>query len=327
MSDDIQVAEPRAIQPAAQFGELSVQGVVDRKRKILEVMEAVMKPDQHYGLIPGCGPKPTLFKAGAEVLATTFGLAPRFVIVRTDLPNGHREYQVTCTLAHIATGANCGEGVGCCSTMESKYRWRGGGRKCPKCGKETIIKGKEEFGGGWLCFAKKGGCGAKWPNGAAEIEKQEVGKIENPDIADQYNTCLKMAKKRAQVDATLTVAGASDLLTQDLEDLPPASVPVVAQPSPTVARSASRERNPGSEPDHRFDDLPGPADDPEAPTGFNRAGTLRDIKRFMDPAIGGGRGEVIRLVKSLGLTGGSPDDLSDSDLDKLWNAIPALSGK
>jgi hypothetical protein len=37
-----------------------------------------------------------------------------------------------------------------------------------------------------------------------------------------------MAKKRAQVDCTLTATGASDLLSQDLEDLPPGSQPEYA---------------------------------------------------------------------------------------------------
>lgn len=205
------------------LGEMTVQAVVDRKRKIVEVMEAVMKDGEHYGRIPGCGPKPTLLKAGAEVLAMTFGFSPTFKVDRTDLPNGHREYHVTCTLTHIATGAVVSEGVGCGSTMESKHRWRGGARTCPECGKAAIIKGKAEFGGGWLCFGKKGGCGAKWREGDDAIEGQSTDRVENPDPADQYNTVLKMAKKRAQVDCTLTACGASDLLSQDLEDLPPGS--------------------------------------------------------------------------------------------------------
>jgi hypothetical protein len=203
----------------AQFGEMSVEAVVDRKRKIQQVLKAVMIEGEHYGKIPGCGDKPALFKAGAEVLATTFGLAPRFKIVRTDLPNSHREYEVTCTLRHIASQFDVGEGVGAATTMESKHRWRGSGRKCPECGQAAIIKGSAQYGGGWLCFAKKGGCGAKWKEGDPAIEKQDTGRIENPDPADQYNTVLKMAKKRAQVDATLTAVGASDILTQDLDDL------------------------------------------------------------------------------------------------------------
>src|SRR5690606_20050355 len=39
---------------------------------------------------------------------------------------------------------------------------------------------------------------------------------------DKYmlgNTCLKMDKKRAQVDAALTIVSLSDIFTQDLEDM------------------------------------------------------------------------------------------------------------
>jgi hypothetical protein len=45
-------------------------------------------------------------------------------------------------------------------------------------------------------------------------------KIENEDIADVYNTVLKMAKKRAYIDGILSSTGASDIFTQDFEELP-----------------------------------------------------------------------------------------------------------
>jgi hypothetical protein len=70
----------------------------------------------------------------------------------------------------------------------------------------------------WYCNPKKGGCGAKINFNDPRIENQQHGKIENPDIADTYNTVLKMAKKRAYVDATITAAAASDMFTQDMED-------------------------------------------------------------------------------------------------------------
>lgn len=42
----------------------------------------------------------------------------------------------------------------------------GSGKKefgtCPDCGASAIIKGKAEFGGGYLCWKKEGGCGAKF---------------------------------------------------------------------------------------------------------------------------------------------------------------------
>lgn len=175
MSEALTVVPTRA----AALGEMTIEAVIDRKRKMVKVMEAVMREGEHYGRIPGCGPKPTLLKAGAEVLAMTFGLAPTFRVDSNDLPNGHREYEVTCTLTHIASGTVISEGLGCGSTMESKHRWRRGN------------------------------------NGGARVE--------NTDPADVFNTVLKMAQKRALVGATLIACGASDLLTQDIEDLPPGS--------------------------------------------------------------------------------------------------------
>lgn len=192
---------------------------------IQQVMREVMKDGEHYGVIPGVKSKPTLLKPGAEKLCTTFRLSPTYKITKTDLPSGHREYEIVCTLTHIPSGQIFGEGVGSCSTLESKYRYREGRRACPECGSEAIIKGKAEYGGGWLCFQKKGGCGAKFATGDPVIEAQEVGRVENMDPADQYNTVLKMAKKRAHVDAVLTVTAASDIFTQDVEDVEPAEAP------------------------------------------------------------------------------------------------------
>ncbi len=194
--------------------------LVKQVELIQDVMKSVMRINEHYGKIPGCGDKPTLLKPGAEKLSATFRLAPSYEVFEKVLPDGHREYRVTATMTHFPTGAVFGQGVGSASTMESKYRYRKAERVCPKCGKETIIKGKEEYGGGFICFAKKGGCGAKFKADDPAIKDQIVGKTEYEDPADYYNTILKMAKKRAHVDAVLTCTAASDIFTQDVEDLP-----------------------------------------------------------------------------------------------------------
>lgn len=215
--------------------EMTVTEIVGHVQLIQNVMAYVMKEGEHYGIIPGCGSKPALLKPGAEKLSLTFRLAPKYQIKKTDLPNNHREYEITCRLVHINTGQVFGEGVGSCSTMESKYRWRESQRKCPKCGATAIIKGKAEYGGGWLCFQKKGGCNAKFKDGDTSIEGQICGKVENPDIVDQYNTVLKMAKKRAHVDATLTATAASDIFAQDIEDFSDMPVePDLKQSQPTT---------------------------------------------------------------------------------------------
>ena len=149
---------------------MSLRGLTDRVNLVHQVLERVMKENTHYGTVPGCGNKMVLLKPGADVLAMTFRLVPQFLVTRTDGDNGHREYDVTCSM-YDSTGTLLGQGVGSASTMEKKYRYR-----------------KDSKG----------------------------AKIENEDIADCYNTVLKIAKKRAHIDATLTVTGAADLFTQDL---------------------------------------------------------------------------------------------------------------
>lgn len=195
----------------ARFTAVQVKAQV---QVIQEIMRDIMIKDTHYGEIPGCGKKPALLKAGAEVLAMTFRLAPSYKIERLDLPGGHREYIITCELRHIETGTLFGAGVGSCSTMESKYRWRVSDDfevtdlPIPKDSKER----KSEY-------RKQGFAMKKIDNEWKWVRFIGDGsRVENPDIADQYNTVLKMGKKRAQVDATLTALAASDIFTQDIEE-------------------------------------------------------------------------------------------------------------
>ena len=185
---------------------------------IQHVLSKIMKKDVHYGAsFPG-DTKKNLLKPGADSLCMAFQLAPEFEITERDLGGDHREYQVICRLKTQQTGMLVASGVGTASTMESKHRYRNASMKCPKCGAEAIIKGKVEYGGGWVCFKKKNGCGATFKDGDESIEKQERGKVENTDPADQWNTVLKMSKKRAFVDATITATAASDMFTQDAEE-------------------------------------------------------------------------------------------------------------
>lgn len=202
----------------AKTGQLAPQDVVSQIALIQSVMKSAMKQDEHYGIIPGCV-KPSLLKAGAEKLCLTFRLAPEYNTEERWLENNHYYCKVVCTLMQITSGQKWGEGIGSCSTLESKYRYRKSERVCPECGQEAIIKGKQEYGGGWLCWTKKGGCGFKFGQIDERITSQQVSRVENVDIADVYNTVLKIACKRALVAATLSVTAASDIFTQDIEDL------------------------------------------------------------------------------------------------------------
>lgn len=200
--------------------EITADDVIAQREKITQVMDAVMKPEVHYGKVPGVS-KPTLLKPGAELLAVTFRLAPTYRSERTfHEGSDHLTVVSACTLTHIPTGLVVAEGEGLCSTKEKKYGKRKADRVCPSCGQPTIIKGKAEYGGGWVCFKKKGGCGDKFLDGEQSIEGQETGEIDNPDLADTWNTVLKMSNKRALVAAILNGTGASDVFTQDVEDMP-----------------------------------------------------------------------------------------------------------
>lgn len=227
-------------EPAPVGSALTVNDIIAQVRLIQSVMAQVMKEGEHFGTIPGCGDKKTLFQPGAQKLTMTFRLAPEYTIQETALDGGHKEYRVVCTLRSIQSGSFVGQGVGVCSSMESKYRFRGGARKCPNCGKETIIKGKEQFGGGWLCWTKKGGCGSKWADGEELIENQNIDRVENDNPADTFNTVLKMAKKRAFVDATITATAASDIFTQDIGD------PEEAEAEPPQKKPAGKSEPPRS---------------------------------------------------------------------------------
>jgi hypothetical protein len=211
--------------------ELTVDDVQAQVAKIQDLMSKALKDGLHYGVIPGTN-KPSLLKPGAEKINLLFRIGTGDLeVVRTDMPNGHREITIKTPMVHIPTGKVIAYGVGSCSTMESKYRYRNQKRLCPSCGAETIIKGKEEYGGGWLCWKKNGGCGAKFPDGEPKVEDQVVGKIDNEDIADVWNTVLKMAAKRSYVDGTIKASAASDFFTQDVEDMVDEAVPATSTPS------------------------------------------------------------------------------------------------
>lgn len=215
-------------------GEVTAEEVVQQRDKIKQVMAAVMREEIHYGKIPGVN-KPTLLKPGAEVLAVTLRLAPHYHSERTFHDDGHMTVVSNVTLVHIPSGLTIAEGEGLCTSREKKYAKRKTERVCPACGATAIIKGKAEYGGGWLCWKKRDGCGAKFSDGDEAIESQPDAEVENPDLPDTFNTVLKMANKRAFIAAILNGTAASDIFTQDVEDAAPESHTTTAPPPRTPA--------------------------------------------------------------------------------------------
>jgi hypothetical protein len=181
---------------------MTTAGVIKQVGVIHDVLNAVMKVDEHYGTIPGTN-KPSLYKPGAEKLSLVFRLRPEYEIRRSDLGGGHREYEVVCTLYHIPTGQSVGQGVGSATTMEGKYRYRTGpveftGKPVPKeYWKERDIK----------LIGGKGFITKKNDEGQWEIAIRGE-QIEHDNPADYYNC----------------VAPETRVLTSDLQWIPAGEV-------------------------------------------------------------------------------------------------------
>jgi|SRR5215213_1324648 len=202
---------------------LSIKQAVERFNAVVEFVRTVMREGIDYGRIPGTD-KPTLLKPGAEKLCTLFGLTCRFDLLRSvedwggSLHEGEPFFYYLYRCQLWRGEGIVSEGDGSCNSFEQKYRYREAQRRCPSCGLTAIIKGKEEYGGGWLCFKKKGGCGIKFADEDTGITAQVAGKVPNENIADQVNTIQKMAQKRALIAATLLAVNGSEFFTQDSED-------------------------------------------------------------------------------------------------------------
>lgn len=221
---DIQDAPMTAIQLRAQVN------------LVQEVMKAVMRDGEHFGKIPGCGDKPTLLQPGAQKLIMTFRLVPDAIMTIIPMERGHRE--VRCKVHIYARGSHgeergplLGIGVGTCSTMEGKYRFRTGpveftDKPVPKqywdLRSTDPSKAKAMLGEGMV--PKKNDAGI-W------VCAQQGEKVEHDNPADYYNTVEKISFKRALVSATLNVTAASDIFTQDIEDMPEVFTPATSAPA------------------------------------------------------------------------------------------------
>ncbi len=178
-----------------------VEQVLTAVRKFQRKVQALMIEGHDYGRIEGTD-RPTLLKPGAEKIVKLFKCAPRYEVLdqREDFERGFFYYKFKCELVHLPTGQVVDEGYGSCSTMEGKYRWRWVYENDlpPGVDKNALVSKKFK--------AKRGGQFVKY-------------RILNDDTYTLQNTVLKMAKKRALVDAALSLGRLSDIFTQDIEDI------------------------------------------------------------------------------------------------------------
>lgn len=179
-----------------------------RKFQAIHEFQKIVKDNLHenhdYGIIPGTGNKPTLLKPGAEKIAKLLSCFDDYIemgaIEDWDKPFFHYKYK--CILYDMATETKISSGIGECNSMETKYRYRW----TPEWELPEDIKAiRDTLKYKVVQYRKKAGT-------------FKLYRFDNDEIFSLVNTILKMAKKRALVDAALSAGRLSDLFTQDLED-------------------------------------------------------------------------------------------------------------
>lgn len=136
----------------------------ERTLMLQSFVKDMMIPNVDYGIIKGCS-KPSLLKPGAEKLCEIFGLSKQIEVLNRieNWDKGLFHYEIKVTLVSKRTGMIEAEGIGCCNTMERKFKTQ--------------------------------------------------------DSYSIVNTIVKMAKKRALVDAVLSATRSSGIFTQDIEEI------------------------------------------------------------------------------------------------------------
>lgn len=173
----------------------------EQQKLIQAFFKEVMVPNQDYGIIPGTD-KPCLLKSGAEKMCEFYGYAPLLKEVKDEYSeDGHLDVTVTMQLVSKRTGDVIAEGIGMCSSRESKYAYRWVFEDdVPAHLDKNVLKKQQK-------------------------KSRKTGKpfimyqVPNEDLPSIWNTVVKMAKKRAFVDVALSATRSSGLFTQDMEEM------------------------------------------------------------------------------------------------------------
>nr|DAV87190.1 MAG TPA: Putative quorum-sensing-regulated virulence factor [Caudoviricetes sp.] len=170
----------------------NIANTMAKIQQMQNVVQKTLKKGHDFGEVPGTS-KPTLLKPGGEKICMLFGLNPEYEFLQTteDYDKEFFSYNIRCTL--FRNGQPVAQGVGSCNSKEKKYRFI------------NVDEIPENYIGQSEQITDKYG--------------RTKYKINNPDICSLVNTILKMAKKRAFIDAVLQVASLSEVFTQDVEDM------------------------------------------------------------------------------------------------------------
>lgn len=216
--------------PDARTRKAKIAEVVSQMQDIQELMRQAMKEGLHFGVQPGTTKK-VLFLPGAEKLRMLFRLDVKDYVIEKEWDGDHLTVTVRTYFTRFGEEEIAGVGIGMCTTMESKYRYRTAqgedtGAMPPKAYWDLRNKAKtatekerqEMFKQAQALIGGPGHSVKKNDAGHWSIFKSGEAKVENPNLADTYNTVIKMAKKRSYVDGIRMITAASDIFDVDLKE-------------------------------------------------------------------------------------------------------------
>lgn len=160
------------------------------RQTLIEYVRSQMDQKRHFYTISD-NDKPALSQDGARNLCGLYEVrAGEAILEEKWFDDGHYHVRATIPLLTLASNVEVARGTGSCSTRESRYAWR------------------------WV-----------WSNDVpntlnkADLKSRKRGnsfqyRVPNDDIADLYNTVLKMAEKRAQTAAVLRLPGCTEVFAE-----------------------------------------------------------------------------------------------------------------
>ncbi len=196
----IEIENRNYLSPVMDTPENEIKAQLKKAEARKKLIKSLLVENIDYGTIPGCGDKPTLFKAGAEKIIVTFALRTEYDIIdQQTVYEGIGFFAYTVRSKIYAGNIKLHEGLGHANSKEVKfaYRWVSKSKVPIHLNLNTLPTRRVR---------------SQYDDGFYNEYRIEE------DMNSKANTLLKMAKKRAQVDAVLTVAGLSDTFTQDFDD-------------------------------------------------------------------------------------------------------------
>lgn len=225
MSNELAQIEPSSV-PALLRPVATPAALIEAHKEGVDLINRVLQSGVDFGVIPGTGDKPTLLKPGAERLLTAFGTYADPIIIEVeadhDRPVDYRMAKWEDAKSRPSKEDEDrlkAEQMGRWRKTPNGWKWQ---TKHEECGTSIgfyryVVK----------CNIVHRQTGAIIASGVGSCSSMESKYIRSP--RDYENTILKMAKKRAMIDATLNAFGLSERFTQDVEDLAPSEGPVERQ--------------------------------------------------------------------------------------------------